>query len=152
MLETGHKYARFETRLVAAVLDAVVLASCLLLFFAAAVFVLLISSDFGEGDPPDPAFWVAFVLIGGYFVAFVPIYFIALWAWRGQTIGQMAMHIQVITRNGNTDIGLGSSILRLVGYIFSTAFFFIGFLMVLWDSEKRGLHDRIANTIVIEIP
>jgi uncharacterized RDD family membrane protein YckC len=152
MLETGHKYARFETRLVAAILDTIVLASCFLLIFAAAVFVLLITSDFGEGDPPDLAFWAAFALIAGYFVAFVPLYFIAFWAWRGQTMGQMAVHIQVIARNGGSDIGLGSSVLRLIGCIFSTALLFIGFLMVLWDSEKRGLHDHIANTIVIEIP
>jgi uncharacterized RDD family membrane protein YckC len=95
---------------------------------------------------------VAFALIIGYFVAFIPLYFIALWAWRGQTIGQMAMHIKVIARNSGTGIGPGSAILRLIGYIFSVALLFIGFLMVLWDSEKRGLHDRIANTIVVEIP
>lgn len=150
MVGATHKYASLEMRIVAAILDAIVLASFFLLFIAGGFMLLLSTSDFGKGDPPNWAFVSFLAIVLGTYPVFSALYFIVLWTWRGQTVGQMAMHIAVVARDGYR-IGWGSSVLRYIGFVLSIVLLFIGFLIALWDGEKRGLHDRIARTVVIEI-
>jgi uncharacterized RDD family membrane protein YckC len=147
--QVGLRYASFETRLVAFVLDVIVLLSVFALFFAVAFLQLLLRSDFGDVDPPDSAFYLAAVIILIYFLPFLPLYFLALWVWRGQTVGKMAMAIKVVRRDGHP-LGVGTALLRLVGYLFSTLLLFAGFLMIAFDPQRRGLHDRLADTLVVE--
>jgi len=143
------RYASFETRLVAFVLDVIVLFSVLALFFAVAFLQVLLRSDFGDVDPPDSAFYLAAIILLIYFFVFFPLYFLALWVWRGQTVGKMAMAIKVVRRDGHP-LGVGTALLRLVGYLFSTLLLFAGFLMIAFDQQRRALHDRLADTLVVE--
>ena len=147
--QVGLRYASFETRLVAFVLDVIVLLSVFALFFAVAFLQLLLRSDFGDVDPPDSAFYLAAIILLIYFFPFFPLYFLALWVWRGQTVGKMAMAIKVVRRDGHR-LGVGTALLRLVGYLFSTLLLFAGFLMIAFDRQRRGLHDRLADTVVVE--
>ena len=146
----GLRYASFETRLVAFILDLIVLASFFALFAALALLQLLLRSDFGDDDPPDQAYYVAAIIVITYFAAFVPFYFVGLWAWRGQTLGKMAVAIRVVRTDGRPT-GVGAALLRLVGYLFSTLLLFAGFLMIVFDRQRRGLHDRLADTIVVDL-
>ncbi|MDD2567019.1 MAG: RDD family protein [Thiovulaceae bacterium] len=41
---------------------------------------------------------------------------------------------------------------RSLGYIVSTLLFLVGFLMVAFRKDKRGLHDLLADTAVIYEP
>lgn len=85
-------------------------------------------------------------------------YFIGYWAWCGQTPGQMVAKIKVVRRNGQT-IGTGISILRyLIGYSVHYALLFpfiipaVGLLVVIaLNKQKRGVHDLIAGTYVVQI-
>ena len=147
--QVGLRYASFETRLVAFVLDVIVLFSVLALFFAVAFLQVLLRSDFGDVDPPDSAFYLAAIILLIYFFLFFPLYFLALWVWRGQTVGKMAMAIKVVRRDGHP-LGVGTALLRLVGYLFSTLLLFAGFLMIAFDPQRRALHDRLADTLVVE--
>ena len=147
--QVGLRYASFETRLVAFVLDVIVLFSVLALFFAVAFLQVLLRSDFGDVDPPDSAFYLAAIILLIYFFPFFPLYFLALWVWRGQTVGKMAMAIKVVRRDGHP-LGVGTALLRLVGYLFSTLLLFAGFLMIAFDPQRRALHDRLADTLVVE--
>ncbi|MGQ9572738.1 MAG: RDD family protein [Dehalococcoidia bacterium] len=177
------RYASFETRLVAFVLDLVVLFSVFLLFIAAAGLQLLLRSDFGDVDPPDAAYDLAAIILMAYLI-FLPAYFLLLWAWRGQTVGQMAMAIKVMRRDGRP-IGLARAAIRMGGLNFLPPVFFLslfslpsagtsedalvalilvlglvglvliavqvlGFPSVLFDRQRRALHDRLADTIVVE--
>jgi uncharacterized RDD family membrane protein YckC len=45
---------------------------------------------------------------------------------------------------------LGTAILRLIGYLLSTVLLFAGFLMIAFDRQRRALHDRLADTLVVE--
>ena len=81
----------------------------------------------------------------------VVAYFIGLWAWRGQTLGQMAAHIKVVRQDGKP-MDLGTAVLRFIGYVVCVLTLGIGFLMIAFDEQKRGLHDRLAGTYVIPSP
>lgn len=149
--EVGHRYASLEARAVAYILDIVVLVSCLMLFIAVAGLQLLFRSDFGDLDPPESAYYVALGIFLSYF-AFVPLYYILLWAWQGQTVGKMAVHIKVVRREDGGPLGLGQAGLRFLGYLASTLPLFAGFLMAPFDKERRALHDHLAGSVVIDVP
>lgn len=147
----GYRYAGLEVRAVAYILDIVVLISFLMLFIAVAGLQLLFRSDFGDVDPPESAFYVALGIILSY-LAFAPLYYILPWAWKGQTVGKMAVHIKVVRREDGGPLGLGRASLRLLGYLASTLPLLAGFLMAPFDRERRALHDHLAGSVVIELP
>jgi len=182
--EVGLRYARFETRLVAFVLDLIVLFSVLALFFAVAFLQILIRTDFGEKDTPDSAVWAAAIMLATYCFLFLPLYFVGLWVWRGQTVGQVAMAIKVVRRDGRP-MGLARAAVRVGGLNFLPLVFgasllallatglaedaliaiiwvliaaalalmaiqVLGFLMIPFDQQRQALHDRLADTIVVE--
>jgi uncharacterized RDD family membrane protein YckC len=66
------------------------------------------------------------------------------------TIGKSIMGLKVIKQNG-TKMMMRDSIIRYIGKIFSSFIFMIGFIMVIFDDQKRALHDRIANTYVVKV-
>jgi len=182
--EVGLRYASFETRLVAFVLDLIVLFSVLALFFAVAFLQILLRTDFGEKDTPDSAVWAAAIMLATYCFLFLPLYFVGLWVWRGQTVGQVAMAIKVVRRDGRP-MGLARAAVRVGGLNFLPLVFgasllallatglaedaliaiiwvliaaalalmaiqVLGSLMIPFDQQRQALHDRLADTIVVE--
>ncbi len=77
------------------------------------------------------------------------IYTIGFWIAQGATPGKMALGIQITTVDGEP-IGLGRAILRYIGYFVSWITLGIGFLIIAFTGQKRGLHDYIAGTVVIK--
>jgi uncharacterized RDD family membrane protein YckC len=79
---------------------------------------------------------------------FYPLVF---WATRGATPGKMMLGLSIVGRSGapGEGIGWGTAVLRLVGYVLSSAMLGIGFLLILFTSQKQGLHDLIAGTRVL---
>ena len=144
-------YAGLQLRIVAFILDVMVLISCGMLFAAAAGAYLIVDSRFNDGNLSDRAPYVAVVIFLVYVFAFVPLYHILLWSSRGQTVGMMAVHIKVLSRNGGRVTRRGSA-LRLFGYAASVLPLFLGLLMALFDRKRRTLHDRLAGTVVVEEP
>lgn len=88
----------------------------------------------------------------GLFIA-VPLPWLYYWLFtgiKGQTLGKMALSIKVVDENGHIP-GLGKAALReVVGKILSCITLYIGFLWIIWDGNKQGLHDKIANTYVVK--
>ena len=76
------------------------------------------------------------------------VYFIGLWAWRGQTLGQMVVNVKVVRADGEP-VDLRTAVLRFLGYIVCVLTLGIGFLVAAFDDRKQGLHDKIANTYVV---
>jgi len=88
-------------------------------------------------------------LVGIAFAIGSVIYFPAFWVWQGATPGKMLMGVKIVKTDGSP-IGIGTAILRYVGYFVSALILFIGYLMIAWDGKKQGLHDKIAGTYVVE--
>lgn len=77
------------------------------------------------------------------------VYSIAFWIGQGATPGKMAVGIKVVMANGDP-IEFGPAVLRYFGYWISGLILGIGYLMIAFSAEKRGLHDNIAGTVVIK--
>lgn len=140
--------AGLGVRVVAFVLDAIVLFSFLMLFTALALLQLFLRTDTGARDS-DAAVWTATYMVLGW-LAFVPLYYVALWAWRGQTLGQMAVRVKVVRADGG-NVGLGRALVRFVVFALSALFLFLGFVPALMDEQRRGLPDLVAGTVVVDL-
>ena len=78
-------------------------------------------------------------------------YYVFFTGYCGQTPGKMAVRVKVVRTDG-ADIGYGRAFFReVLGKFVSGVLLGIGYLMVAFDSQKQGLHDKIANTYVIKL-
>ncbi len=75
-------------------------------------------------------------------------YFVAFWVTSGQTPGKKALGIRVVSTDG-TPLTWGQAIMRYVGQLVSTVMLGLGFLWIAVDARRQGLHDKIANTLVV---
>ena len=89
------------------------------------------------------------ILLG---IAFVIgfLYFTLFWAWRGQTPGKMLIRAKVVRTNGEA-LSFGRAALRFIGFAVCFFTIYIGFIMIAFNTQKRGLHDIIADTCVIKL-
>ncbi len=74
-------------------------------------------------------------------------YFIFGWMLAGQTVGMALMGVRVVRTNGQF-VTLWVAVRRLVGMLLSSILF-LGYLWVLIDDRRQGLHDKLAGTYVI---
>jgi uncharacterized RDD family membrane protein YckC len=81
-------------------------------------------------------------------LAIVMVYFVVMHWQFGASFGKMAIRARVTNPDGSR-IGLGKSVVRSVGWILNWLICGIGFLVVAFRQDKRGLHDLIAGTKVI---
>jgi uncharacterized RDD family membrane protein YckC len=87
------------------------------------------------------------ILAAAAWIAVVGSYFVLFWSTAGQTPGMRLMALRVMTPDG-AHPGVARSILRLIGLGLAIVPLFAGFLPVLVDARRRGLHDLIAGTVV----
>ena len=59
------------------------------------------------------------------------------------------LRVRVVCRRTMLPIGTGRSVGRLVGSFVSGWFFYLGYLWMLWDSEKQTWHDKMVSSVVI---
>jgi uncharacterized RDD family membrane protein YckC len=78
-------------------------------------------------------------------------YFVLFWTLAGETPGMRLMALRVSNGAGDPP-GLGQALLRLVGMILAAIPFFAGYLPILFDDRRRGLHDMLARTVVVYAP
>jgi uncharacterized RDD family membrane protein YckC len=75
-----------------------------------------------------------------------PVYF---WALLGATPGKQVFGLRVLGMDGETPIGWQRAMLRVIGYMINGFVMGIGFLLIAVSEDKRGLHDRLADTRVL---
>ena len=129
------QYVGFWKRLLAFIIDQVILAVASGLLFGDAVVSM---NDGG----------VTVAYNGIY--SFIPLlYTVLFWGFLSATPGKMALGMKIVKEDG-TPITWKDAILRALGYIPSAIVFFLGFLWIGWDAKKQGWHDKIAHTVVVK--
>jgi len=76
------------------------------------------------------------------------IYFVLFEGIWGGTIGKLLTGIRVRRKDGGK-IGIGTAFVRFIGRIISTIIFMLGYVLALFDKKRQALHDKIANTLVL---
>jgi hypothetical protein len=72
--------------------------------------------------------------------------FLAL--WRGQTPGKKIVGVRVIRLDGKP-MGWWLAFERFGGYAASLSVGLLGFVQILWDRNRQGLHDKACETVVV---
>jgi uncharacterized RDD family membrane protein YckC len=84
----------------------------------------------------------------GAFAVWTLAYFAVFWSTTGQTPGNRLMRIRVRTDDGAV-LSLRRSLVRFAALVLAALPLFAGFLPVLVDERRRGLHDMLAGTVVV---
>jgi uncharacterized RDD family membrane protein YckC len=123
------------------------------LIFAVPIFFLLLPFlDFGDSEASFSVPWGVLVAMQ----AVVAVYEVTMIAWRGQTVGKIAMGVRVVrvddgqvpswTYSGiRALVPAGAGAVPGVGTILSL----VVYLWAVVDPRRQGLHDKSAGTIVV---
>ncbi len=88
--------------------------------------------------------------VGGVlYIAWTVGYFVVFWATTGQTPASRLVGIRVGDA-ADGRLGPWRALLRFAGLTLAALPFFAGFALILFDDRRRGLHDRLARTVVVE--
>jgi uncharacterized RDD family membrane protein YckC len=139
----GAGYVGLVTRALAFAVDAAVIN--LVAVLTTAVVGLTLSVLSLPGDITD----VLVLVGGGLYVLWSVGYFVVFWSTTGQTPGARLFRFRVRTA------ALGPlrprrALLRFAALVLAALPLFAGLLPVLVDDRRRGLHDMLAGTVVIE--
>jgi uncharacterized RDD family membrane protein YckC len=143
--EPSWAYVGLVTRALAFVVDAALVN---LVATIAAAGIGLVLSVVSVSDELRPAL---IGIGGGTYLLWAAAWFVAFWSTTGQTPGSRALRIRVCDRSGAT-VAPGRALLRFGALLLAALPLFAGFLPVLFDDRRRGLHDVIAGTVVVEQP
>ena len=87
------------------------------------------------------------------FIVWGAAYFVTFWSTTGQTPGARLMRFRVLAPGATRGhISPRRALLRLLAMILAAIPLLAGYFMVLFDDRRRGLHDRLAHTVVIDAP
>lgn len=139
-----HGYAGFLKRVAAVIVDAVIVS--IPFSIVAGVF----GSSFGARMSDDVSAAVGATLMAKLIgLAMAWVYFAAMESSQFQgTIGKLALGIKVTDTVGNR-ITFGRATGRFVGRIISAIIFGLGFIMVAFTAKRQGLHDIMADCLVV---
>jgi uncharacterized RDD family membrane protein YckC len=143
--------ASVAARLLAGFLDLVVLAT----IDAAVLYFTLLVAELPPaevGSLPGVPLGVFLLLLNGGYLALFTIA-------GGQTIGKMLTGIKVVADRPAADtdadtprlgVSAGAAVLRATASLVSMLPAGLGFAAILFDSDRRALHDRLAETRVVK--
>lgn len=133
--EEGINYVGFWVRLLAAIIDWIILGIIgRILFGSEATQINNMGAD---------------VNFSGWRTIVPFLYIIIFWVWFSATPGKLILGMKIIKTSGEK-IDLKVSLIRFFSYIPSAFILFIGFIWIGIDKKKQGWHDKIAKTYVIK--
>ena len=147
----GVKFAGHGPRLVAYIIDGVISSVILLLFVIAVPAAILGSGGAqtraGRLSAGDASIFLLVFLLG----AIVALgYFPFFWARSGQTPGMRLFRLYLVRDSDGGKVSAGQAILRMIGLWVSAIPIYLGFIWIFIDKRRRGWHDLIAGTVMIE--
>jgi uncharacterized RDD family membrane protein YckC len=137
----GH-HAGFASRFIAFVFDCVISIAIFELTLAAASFAASVltgsSIHWSRGN--------TWVVVG--FFAWEFFYYALFWTGSGKTPGMWLLGVQVVGQDGNR-AGTKRGLVRTLAFPLSFILLGLGFISILFEHDRRALHDLIADTAVI---
>ena len=154
----GVRLASHGARLVASIVDGIlvgvmvtVVAVALAFLTAGLVAVALPFLTVGlvvSGAPVLAAVVGLLVIVAAFLVTLG--YFPWFWAHGEATPGMRMFSLRLVRDRDGGPLGRGEAILRLVELWISGAVLYLGFVWILVDRRRRGWHDLIAGTVMVQ--
>jgi len=77
--------------------------------------------------------------------------FLLFWIKKQATPGKMFLSMKIVDATTYEKPSNKQFYLRMLGYIISIIPLFLGIIWIAFDSKKQGWHDKLANTLVINV-
>ena len=84
------------------------------------------------------------------FIGALMVYLVAYVVRRGQTVGKSILGLRVVTLHNSSPSLLRTVLREIIGKALSGLVLFLGFLFAAFSKSKRGWHDYIAGTAVVQ--
>jgi uncharacterized RDD family membrane protein YckC len=136
------QFGGYGARLIAYVIDGVILTIALFVLVFVAAIPAAASGSQGTNAVTSLAVLIVIVLSLAYFPFF--------WTRSGQTPGMRPFNLYVVRDRDGGRVSGGQAVLRLIGMWVASIPFYLGFIWIFIDSRRRGWHDLIAGTVVVE--
>ena len=133
--------AGFWVRLAAYALDRLLLWVALL--------TVQIPALFSSGDFYNRTVFFTFTAMDILRWVLISLYFVILTAFGGATLGKKAMGLHVVRSEDGSKLPFRTALYRETIGRYLSGILCIGYLLIAIDGEKRGLHDRICDTLVV---
>jgi uncharacterized RDD family membrane protein YckC len=152
-LATAAETASLFPRLLATLVDGVILLALDLLLLSPVFLVLLFREAFQSTDLTRD--WAFLAIAGGCAVLVLGAnlwYVVGGWARTGRTPGKALLRLSVVPAapgRAAAGIGLGPAFGRFLAWNLSGAILGIGHLVALFRKDRRALHDLLAGTRVV---
>ena len=144
MEETNNAFqiAKLYLRIFAALIDGFIL---IIIYFITAIITGILLHLVG----------ISVNSLGTYFphvfvLLVTAVYYTWLIGRHGQTLGKLILGIRVVLLDDSKP-GYGHAFLRWVGYVINGITFGLGYLVALFNSRRRGLHDFMVGTKVVSV-
>lgn len=141
-------------RLLAALVDAVILAAINVLLFAPVFLIDYFRSELQTRDAaPDWAFRAITALSVLLALLANVLYVVGGWAWRGRTPGKSLLGLAVVKRGAPSGRGIGwpAAFVRAIVCVLAGLPLGLGWAWAFFEKEKRAFQDLAAGTWVIRI-
>jgi uncharacterized RDD family membrane protein YckC len=144
---TELRYEGLVTRGIAFAIDAAVINLVAIVVAGGVALALSVLSV------PENSLDTALVAVGGaLFLAWSVGYFVTFWSTTGQTPGSRLMRITVCGADDGGVLRPRRAAFRFACLVLAAIPLLAGFLPILFDDRRRGLHDMLAGTVVVEAP
>ena len=139
-------YIGLVTRTIAFAADAAVIQIVAILVAGTGALILSVI------DPSDDSRKVLAIVGAAVYALWLTGYFVLFWSSTGQTPGNRLFEIRVRRARDGAPPSPGKAVVRLVGLILAAIPLFLGYLPILLDDRRRGVHDMLAGTVVVSAP
>jgi len=73
-----------------------------------------------------------------------------MWAFWGTSPGKRALGLRIVDADTGYSMTTRQAAIRTLGYLICIATCGVGFLWMFFNPKKQGLHDLMAETVVVE--
>jgi uncharacterized RDD family membrane protein YckC len=138
------QYAGFWRRFGAALIDGIIINIVSIAIYYICIFIgLSVAEDANWGWKVGFQAWWILALVLSW------IYYAAMESSSKQaTLGKMSLGIVVTDLEGQR-VSFGKATRRYLGKIISAVILYIGFIMIGFTEKKQGLHDMMAQCLVV---
>ena len=144
---TELRYEGLVTRGIAFAIDAAIINLVAIVVAGGVALALSVLSV-----PEDSLDTVLIGLGSALFLAWSLGYFVAFWSTTGQTPGSRLMRITVCSADDASLLRPRRAAFRFACLVLAAIPLLAGFLPILFDDRRRGVHDMLAGTVVVEDP
>ena len=141
-------YAGFVTRLLAFVIDRIIVFAVVTVVTTVVAFLLDFLKITESLGTPDQVRLIVGGSAGGFGLIAYVVYDVAFRVLAGQTVAMRFLGLRVVRTDGSR-LGWVRAIIREIGYVISAILLFLGFLWILVDNRRQGWHDKLAGTLVV---